>query len=140
MTNGQISELETQKVQLPTQKPFRAGVLKEHFEEWSEITTDPSCLENIQGVIIPLERQPPLSRPRRKDLNEIRTDPVIDESVKELLELGVIHEIPVTKEVFLSRVFTVPKVERGVEYARRFIINLKVSYLTFMRSNLFAEC
>ena len=30
-------------------------------------------------------------------------------------------------EVFLSRVFTVPKMERGKEYGRRFILNLKVS-------------
>ena len=30
-------------------------------------------------------------------------------------------------KVFLSRVFTVPKTERGRDYGRRFILNLKVS-------------
>ena len=29
--------------------------------------------------------------------------------------------------MFISRVFTVPKLERGIEYGKRFILNLKVS-------------
>ena len=55
-----------------------------------------------------------------------RKDPVIDETVKELLELKVLEEIPTDSKVFVSQVFTVPKLERGIEYARRFILNLKV--------------
>ena len=31
------------------------------------------------------------------------------------------------EKVFISRVFTVPKLERGIEYGKRFILNLKVS-------------
>ena len=31
------------------------------------------------------------------------------------------------EKVFISRVFTVPKLERGIEYGRRFILKLKVS-------------
>ena len=49
------------------------------------------------------------------------------QSIKEMLDLQAIKEIPPDSRVFISHVFTVPKVERGVEYARRFILNLKVS-------------
>ena len=31
------------------------------------------------------------------------------------------------ESVFISNVFTVPKLERGIEYGGRFILNLKVS-------------
>ena len=30
------------------------------------------------------------------------------------------------EKVFISHVFTVPKMERGIEYGKRFILNLKV--------------
>ena len=48
---------------------------------------------------------------------------------KELLNLEAVQEVDVKEEVFISRVFTVPKMERGKEYGRRFILNLKVSSL-----------
>ena len=47
--------------------------------------------------------------------------------LQELLELKAVQEMQEDDEVFLSRVFTVPKTERGKEYGRRFILNLKVS-------------
>ena len=43
------------------------------------------------------------------------------------MDLNAVRQVDVQEEVFLSRVFTVPKLERGVEYGRRFILNLKVS-------------
>ena len=43
------------------------------------------------------------------------------------MDLNVVHQVDVQEKVFLSRVFTVPKLERGIEYGRRFILNLKVS-------------
>ena len=79
----------------------------------------------------------------KAELDERRVDPVIDEAVKvvstqavlvllniclqELLELKAVQEMQEDDKVFLSRVFTVPKTERGREYGRRFILNLKVS-------------
>ena len=48
---------------------------------------------------------------------------------KELLNLEAVQEVDVKEEVFISRVFTVPKMERGKEYGKRFILNLKVSSL-----------
>ena len=45
---------------------------------------------------------------------EKRTDPVIDTSISEMLEMGVIREVTqLEASVFLSRVFTVPKWDRG---------------------------
>ena len=47
--------------------------------------------------------------------------------------MRAVQEVHENDEVFLSRVFTVPKMERGKEYGRRFILNLKVSCLhTFL--------
>ena len=45
------------------------------------------------------------------------------------MNLNAVRVVDVKEEVFLSRVFTVPKLERGIEYGRRFILNLKVSSL-----------
>ena len=84
-------------------------------------------LQAIRGVEIPIWKKPPLLPPTRKELERISVDPVVDQNVSEMLDLGVIKEVPRNSEVVLSRVFTVPKVERGKEYGRRFILNLKVS-------------
>ena len=61
-------------------------------------------------------------------------DPVVDAAVAELLALKAAVIVPANTPGFYSRVFTVPKVERGVEYGRRFIINLKVSFVFRMVS------
>ena len=46
--------------------------------------------------------------------------------MSKLLSLGAVVEVPVNSQAFFSGVFTVPKLERGIEYDRRFILNLKV--------------
>ena len=130
---------------LPNQGQFVAGALTRHVEEWSQVTDDYVSLQAIVGVKIPLTGKPPVRRASRAELDERRLDPVIDEAVKvvstqevlvslinspqELLNLKAVQEMQENDEVFLSRVFTVPKMERGKEYGRRFILNLKVSLL-----------
>ena len=130
---------------LPNQGQFVAGALTRHVEEWSQVTDDYVSLQAIVGVKIPLTGKPPVRRASRAELDERRVDPVIDEAVKvvstqevlvslinspqELLNLKAVQEMQENDEVFLSRVFTVPKMERGKEYGRRFILNLKVSLL-----------
>ena len=130
---------------LPNQGQFVAGALTRHVEEWSQVTDDYVSLQAIMGVKIPLTGKPPVRRASRAELDERRVDPVIDEAVKvvstqevlvslinspqELLNLKAVQEMQENDEVFLSRVFTVPKMERGKEYGRRFILNLKVSLL-----------
>ena len=58
-------------------------------------------------------------------------DLVIDSTVKEMLNLNAIQVVHRETKVFISKVFTVPKLERGKEYGRRFILNLKVSIRSF---------
>ena len=60
-------------------------------------------------------------------------DPVVDASVSELLALKAAAVVPSNSEGFYNKVFTVSKMGRGVEYARRFIINLKVSLIINIR-------
>ena len=90
------------------------------------------------GFKIPLIGKPPVRRASKAELDERRVDPVIDEAVKvvstqagmvslinslqELLELKAVQEMQEDDEVFLSRIFTVPKTERGKEYGRGFIL------------------
>ena len=44
-----------------------------------------------------------------------------------MLLLEAVSQVDEQEKVFISRVFTVPKLERGIEYGKRFILNLKVS-------------
>ena len=73
----------------------------------------------------------------KKLLQQRNTDPVVDQNIVDLLQLGAIRKVSPEEEVFISQVFTVPKVERGVEYARRFIINLKVSFILIISGSQF---
>ena len=109
------------------------------------MTDDNISLQAIVGVKIPLLGKPPVRRASKAELDERRVDPVIDEAVKvvstqavlvslinslqELSKLKAVQEMQEEDEVFLSRVFTVPKTERGKEYGRHFILKLKVSLL-----------
>ena len=107
--------------------PFQAGVLIKHLEEWQDMTQDFISLQAIRGVTIPLLKTPPLRLPSKEELTRRTLDPVVEENISEMLQLGAIKEVPQNSRVFLSRVFTVAKMERGKEYGRRFILNLKVS-------------
>ena len=112
---------------IPTQAKFQAAGLRNHVGAWQEVTKDHICLQAISGVKIPLVSTPPLRLATKEKLGRRETDPVVDEAIRELLELGAIQIVPRDTKVFLSRVFTVAKTERGKEYGRRFILNLKVS-------------
>ena len=119
--------LKTRSVIVPTQKQFKAGILKDHLKDWIDIAADPVSLKAVQGVRIPLSATPPVRHVSMEELRLRVDDPVVDSTISDMLKLGAIQEIPKEEKIFLSRVFTVPKVERGIEYGRRFILNLKVS-------------
>ena len=113
---------------LPTgQVPFQAGLLSQFMGEWKQITSDPISLQALQGVKIPLKCTPPLCCAGSEELFSRISDPVVDSTIQEMLALNAIQVVDRKTEVFISRVFTVPKLERGKEYGRRFILNLKVS-------------
>ena len=124
-----VSELETQKVILPPQEVFVAGCLPAFQHKWKEITEDPVTLDAVTGFTIPFAPLPPCRLPTHEELTAADSDVVVDESIKEILDLKAAIVVPPDSSGFYSRVFTVPKMERGVEYGKRFIINLKVSFL-----------
>ena len=128
MTLNKCSHVRKDTVIVPDQGQFEAAVLTNHLKDWQEISQDPVTIQAIKGVKLPLRSTPPIRCPTKEDLERWDEDPVVDSSIKELLDLGAIQEIPRDTPVFLSRVFTVPKLERGKEYGRRFILNLKVSF------------
>ena len=130
------SEHQTE-IKIPEQGQFKAGCLASFLPAWKDITDDPIVINSIQGMKVPLEGIPPLRPPSQAELSPSKPDPVIDAAIAEMLELGALKAIPTNSSVFCSRVFTVPKIERGVEYARRFILNLKVRNLASLDLRLY---
>ena len=122
------SQDNVQKVILPPQGAFVAGGLPDFQHNWEAITEDPVALDAVTGFTIPFVTTPPCRLPTQQELTAADSDPVVDESIKEILELKAAVIVPPDTPGFYSRVFTVPKMERGVEYGKRFIINLKVSF------------
>ena len=116
---------------IPSQPKFQAAGLRNHVSAWQKVTKDHICLQAIRGVKIPLLSTPPLRLATKEELEVRQTDPVVDEAIRELLELEAIQVVPRDTKIFISRVFTVAKTERGKEYGRRFILNLKVSSPTY---------
>ena len=114
---------------VPDQGNFYSASLSTHTQAWLKISKDPFIIQAISGgVRIPLSGSPPTRSPTQEELACKSKDPVVEKAISELLRLGAVVEVPADSEVFLSRVFTVPKLERGQEYGRRFILNLKVRY------------
>ena len=58
-------------------------------------------------------------------------DPVIDQEVNKMLQIGAIREVEPSAG-FYSKIFAVPKVERGKIYGHRVVLNLKVSFEPFI--------
>ena len=75
-------ELKTLSVIVPSQGQFAAGALTRHVEEWSSVTDNYVALQTVRGAKGPLTSKPPVRRPSRAELDEQRTDPVIDEAIK----------------------------------------------------------
>ena len=125
------------EVVLPPEQVFSAASLPRFKETWESITTDPVTLDAVSGLTIPFRNLPPCRLPTREELLSLDEDPVVDASIAELLALKAAAVVPTNTEGFYSRVFTVPKMERGVEYARRFIINLKVSFILVISGSQF---
>jgi hypothetical protein len=123
-----INNLVSKEVRLPLQEAFVSGGLPRFIEKWKLVTTDPVTLDAVSGLTIPFSSLPPCRLPTPEELSREDEDPVVDASVAEILALGAAVVVPNNTVGFYSRVFTVPKTERGVEYGKRFIINLKVSF------------
>ena len=121
-----------QEIVLPDQKIFAAGCLHKFLSQWESITEDPVTLDAVTGFTIPFSELPPCRVPTQQELTSLDNDPVVDQSIEEILKLKAAVIVPSNSPGFYSRVFTVPKLQRGVEYGKRFIINLKVSFISFI--------
>ena len=122
--------LKTQSVKAPDQGNFYSASLNIHPQAWLKISMDPFITQAITGgVIIPLNGSRPKRSPTQEELACRSKDPVVEKAISELLQQGAVVEVPANLDVFLSKVFTVPKMKRGQEYGRRFILSLKVSNL-----------
>ena len=51
------------RVVIPVQTDFRAGILKDFLQTWKSFTKDPTALNAVAGVRLPLRRPPPLKCP-----------------------------------------------------------------------------
>ena len=120
------------EVVLPPEQVFSAASLPRFKETWKSITTDPVTLDAVSGLTIPFKDLPPCRLPTQEELSSVDEDPVVDASIAELLALKAAAVVPSNTEGFYSKVFTVPT----VEYARRFIINLKVSLIINIRTTV----
>ena len=111
--------------------PFQAGQLPHFIHHWTSISHDPTVLDFVRGYKIKFSSPPPLRIPSIKELSLLSSSAVIDEEVMKMLAIGAVEEVPPSPG-FYSKIFAVPKVERGQVYGQRVILNLKVTYLTFI--------
>ena len=74
------------------------------------MTKDPISLQAIRGTKIPPKSTPPLCYVTQAELDRRKGDQVLDKAI--LLQLKAIKVVPRDTKVFLSSVFTIPKLER----------------------------
>ena len=75
-------------------------------DNWEAITEDPVTLDAVTGFTIPFATTPPCRLPTQEELTAVDSDPVVDESIKEILDLKAAVIVPPDTPGFYSRVFT----------------------------------
>ena len=86
-----------------------AGATKHHLEQWQEITSDPTILQNVSGVEILFDETPIQDNvPRMYKFNETHAE-FINAEISEMLQKGVILEIEDSRDCFISNIFLRPK-------------------------------
>ena len=82
-----------------------AGSTKAHLHQWSEITSDPIILQNVEGFRLEFDSQPiQTDIPRQYKFNEQLSD-VINKEIATLLEKDVISEVFDVSDHFVSNIF-----------------------------------
>ena len=112
-------------------QPFKAGQLPLFIHHWTSISHDPTVIDFVWGYKIKFSSPPPLRIPSIQELSLLSSSAIIDEEVMKMLGIGAVEEVPPSPG-FYSKIFAVPKVERGQVYGQRVILNLKVIYLFIM--------
>ena len=95
-----------QEVILPAPRTFVAGCLPKFLTKWESITEDPVTLDAVTGFTIPFSELPPCRVPTQQELTSLDSDPVVDESIKEILELEAAVIVRSNSPGFYSRVFS----------------------------------
>ena len=89
----------------PDVREHVAGSTKSHLHQWSEITSDPIILQNVDGFRLEFDSQPiQTDIPRQYKFNEQHSH-VIDKEISALLEKDVISEILDVSNHFISNIF-----------------------------------
>ncbi len=99
---------------------FRAGNIKNSYNAWAELTSDPEILEMVTGYRLrfteqPTQCTPPTQREFSPDENQ-----AIDAEIKKLLEKGVLVQSSHEHDEFISTIFVRPKSDGS----HRMILNL----------------
>lgn len=129
-------EKEVKPVKDGAERPFKAGRLKDHLQEWKKLTTDPFILNMVQGATIPLEE---FADRQVNPPNQIQGNLWVeaDKEIEKLLKIGAIEVSQDEEGQNVSPIFLVPKPDGTY----RLILNLKkfnenVQYEHFKMENL----
>ena len=99
---------------------FRAGRIRDNFAIWQTLTSDKFILQTIAGVRLEFEETPrQTDRPRPLNFSDYEFE-IIDQQIKEFLQLGIVEEATHAQQAFISNVFSRHK-RNG---ASRLILNL----------------
>ena len=86
-----------------------AGTTKAHLNAWSEITSDPHILQNVEGFRLEFDSIPVQETiPRQYKFNDELAH-VIDKEIQDLLRKEVISEVQDVSQHFVSNIFLRPK-------------------------------
>ena len=101
---------------------FKAGGLREYFNQWQALTSDPEILQMILGQPIEFARTP-YQRvvPREKKILDLDKQHVIDTEIDKLLAKGAITPSSHEEGEYISPIFTRAK----KDFSFRVILNLK---------------
>ena len=85
---------------------LRAGAIRDKYDIWQTLTTDPFILQTITGVKLEFEETPrQTDSPRPITFSDYEFD-IIDQQIKEFLQLGIVEEAVHAQEEFVSNVFS----------------------------------
>ena len=85
---------------------FRAGGIRDNFAIWQTLTSDKFILQTIAGVRLEFKETPrQTDRPRPLNFSDYEFD-IIDQQIKEFLQLGIVEEATHAQQEFISNVFS----------------------------------
>ena len=85
---------------------FRAGAIRDKYAIWQTLTSDTFILQTIAVVRLEFEETPSQTdRPRPLKFSDYEFD-IIDQQIKEFLQLGIVEEAAHAQQEFVSNMFS----------------------------------